>query len=88
VRVIEIVPPYVQTELGGPAQATDPNAMPLQEFVDEALAILKSAPSVDEVLVQRVHPHRFAAERGQAAYEAFFQQYNAAAADRLAASRP
>jgi uncharacterized oxidoreductase len=88
VRVIEIVPPYVQTELGGPAQATDPNAMPLQEFVDEALAILKSAPSAYEVLVKRVHPHRFAAERGQAAYEAFFQQYNAAAADRLASSRP
>jgi len=88
VRVIEIVPPYVQTELGGPAQATDPNAMPLQEFVDEALAILKSAPSVDEVLAKRVHAHRFAAERGQAAYEAFFRQYNAAAADRFASSRP
>lgn len=88
VRVIEIVPPYVQTELGGRAQATDPNAMPLREFVEEALAILKSAPSVDEVLVKRVHPHRFAAERGQAGYEAFFQQYNAAAADRLGSSRP
>jgi uncharacterized oxidoreductase len=88
VRVIEIVPPYVQTELGGPAQATDPNAMPLQEFVDEALAILKSAPAVDEVLVKRVHPHRFAAERGRAAYQAFFQQYNVAAADRLTSSRP
>jgi len=87
VRVIEIVPAYVQTELGGPTQATDPNAMPLPEFVDQALAILKSAPSVDEVLVKRVHAYRFAAERGQAAYEAFFRQYNAAAADRLASSR-
>jgi uncharacterized oxidoreductase len=62
--------------------------MPLREFVDEALAILKSAPSVDEVLVKRVHPHRFAAERGQTAYEAFFEQYNPAAADRVASSRP
>jgi uncharacterized oxidoreductase len=87
VRVIEIVPPYVQTELGGPARATDPNAMPLQQFVDEALAIVTSTPSVDEVLGKRVHPHRFAAERAQAAYEAFFQQYNAVAADRLALSR-
>jgi uncharacterized oxidoreductase len=87
VRVVEIVPPYVQTELGGPAQATDPNAMPLQEFVLEALAILQSDPSVDEVLVERVHPHRFAAQRGQAAYEAFFQQYNGAASDRLASPR-
>jgi uncharacterized oxidoreductase len=87
VRVVEIVPPYVQTELGGPAQATDPNAMPLREFIGEAFAILERDPDVEEVLVKRVRPHRFAAERGQAGYEAFFQQYNGAAADRLAASR-
>jgi uncharacterized oxidoreductase len=86
VRVIEIVPPYVQTELGGPAQATDPYAMPLQEFIGEALAILQSDPGVDEVLVKGVRPHRFAAERGQAGYAAFFQQYNGAAAERLASS--
>jgi uncharacterized oxidoreductase len=86
-RVVEIVPPYVQTELGGPAQASDQNAMPLREFIDEALAILQRDPDVEEVLVKRVHAHRFAAERGQAGYDAFFRQYNGAAVDRLASSR-
>jgi uncharacterized oxidoreductase len=27
-ELLEIIPPYVQTELGGPAQAIDPRAMP------------------------------------------------------------
>jgi uncharacterized oxidoreductase len=29
VEVLELIPPYVQTELTGPRQANDPNAMPL-----------------------------------------------------------
>ena len=41
IEVIELVPPYVQTELGGPAQATDPHAMPLGDFVAEVFDILK-----------------------------------------------
>jgi uncharacterized oxidoreductase len=32
ISVIEIVPPYVQTQLGGSFQATDPNAMPLNDL--------------------------------------------------------
>jgi len=32
VEVIELVPPYVQTELMGERQASDPNAMPLADF--------------------------------------------------------
>jgi uncharacterized oxidoreductase len=76
VKVIEIAPPYVQTCLGGEFQATDPNAMPLKDFSSEVMQILKSDPHVEEVLVMRVHPHRFAAEKGRVAYEAFFKQYN------------
>src|SRR6266436_1045110 len=37
IQVIEIAPPYVQTELGGKSQANDPNAMPLKDFISEAL---------------------------------------------------
>jgi uncharacterized oxidoreductase len=77
VKVIEIVPPYVQTQLGGEFQATDPNAMPLKNFISEVMQILKSDPQVEEVLVKRVHPHRFAAENGREKYDAFFRQYNA-----------
>jgi len=75
-RVIEIAPPYVQTELGGESQATDPNAMPLGDFISEVMQILKSDPHVEEVLVKRVLPHRYAAEHGRENYDAFFEKYH------------
>jgi uncharacterized oxidoreductase len=62
-EVIEIVPPYVQTELQGAAQAEDPNAMPLDAFITETMGLL-AEPGVTETLVERVKPLRFAAERG------------------------
>ena len=66
-EVIEIVPPYVQTELMGEHQASDPNAMPLAEFIDEVMSILDSQPTASEVVVKRCEPLRFAAERGNMA---------------------
>ena len=76
IQVIEIAPPYVQTQLGGRSQATDPNAMPLRDFISEVMQILKSDPHVDEVLVKRVLPHRYAAEHGRENYDAFFEKYH------------
>ncbi|MEW7849024.1 SDR family oxidoreductase [Massilia aurea] len=76
VDVVEIAPPYVQTELMGAHQATDPNAMPLAAFIDEVVQILDTQPNAEEVLVQRVHPQRFAAEKGQASYKEFFAKVN------------
>ncbi|HEY5793750.1 MAG TPA: SDR family oxidoreductase [Bosea sp. (in: a-proteobacteria)] len=64
VEVIEIAPPYVQTELLGPHQATDPDAMPLADFTAEVMAILEGAPETGEVIVERCKPLRFAAETG------------------------
>lgn len=64
VQVIEVVPPYVQTELTGEHQKTDPMAMPLDEYITETFGILKNQPDADEVLVERVKPLRFAAENG------------------------
>ena len=61
--VIEIIPPQVQTNLS-PNHAHDERAMPLDDFISEVMSILQSAPSVDEVVVDRCKPIRFAAERG------------------------
>jgi uncharacterized oxidoreductase len=52
VKVLEIAPPYVQTELGGPDQAADPRAMPLQDFIAETIEILGT--DADEILVKSV----------------------------------
>jgi len=79
VEVIELIPPYVQTTLMGDQQADDPRAMPLDEFIDEAMSILKSQPDVKEICVEKVYPLRFSAEQGQQKYEEFFEQFNATA---------
>jgi uncharacterized oxidoreductase len=76
VEVIELIPPYVQTTLMSDQQAKDPNAMPLNEFIDEAMSILSNEPDRKEVCVKRVYPLRFAAEQGQEKYENFFHQFN------------
>ncbi len=56
VKVIEIVPPYVQTELGGERQKSDPRAMPLDEYIAETMKLLNTG--ADEILVERVLPLR------------------------------
>ncbi len=63
-QVIEIAPPYVQTELMGEHQARDPRAMPLDEFISEVMEILTTQPDAAEVVVERCKPLRFAAENG------------------------
>jgi uncharacterized oxidoreductase len=83
VRVIELVPPYVQTELMGSRQLHDPAAMPLSEFIAEVMGILESEPSVTEVLVKRVLPLRFAASEGPDRYDTVYQEMN----DRVSAAR-
>lgn len=81
VRVHELAPPYVQTELMGERQANDPNAMPLKDFIDEVMEIFRQSPEADEILVERVKPLRFA-ERGED-YAGFFKRFN----DQMAAAR-
>jgi uncharacterized oxidoreductase len=74
VQVLELIPPYVQTELMGPGQANDPGAMPLKDFISETMNILKTSPGTTEICVERVKPLRFAEANG--GYEAFFKKFN------------
>ena len=80
VQVLELVPPYVQTELLGAGQLTDPNAMPLKDFIAEVMTILKNTPEATEICVERVKPLRFAEAGGN--YDAFHKAFN----DRAASS--
>lgn len=78
VDVLELVPPYVQTELMGSRQANDPRAMPLKDYIAETMKILKEQPQAKEILVERVLPLRFAEKNGDV-YEVF-QGFNEAMA--------
>ncbi|GLQ55472.1 SDR family oxidoreductase [Devosia nitrariae] len=74
VEVIELVPPYVQTELMSTQQATDPNAMPLADYISETMALLEANPDADEILVKRVHFQRYAEREGR--YQESFARVN------------
>jgi len=54
VSVLEIAPPWVQTDLLN--SNNEPRAMPLAEFIDETIKVLESAS--EEVLVERATPLR------------------------------
>jgi uncharacterized oxidoreductase len=55
VEVIEIIPPYVQTELGGEQQKVDPRAMPLKDFIAETMEKFKNGTPNGENCVDRVN---------------------------------
>ncbi|WP_263416961.1 SDR family oxidoreductase [Terriglobus albidus] len=76
VEVLELAPPYVQTELLGPHQKSDPRAMPLDAFIDETMQILETQPHAKEILVKNVHPLRFAGEFNAEKFDAWFEQFN------------
>jgi len=74
VEVLELAPPYVQTELGGPQQASDPRAMPLDEFTREVMQILENNTiEKGEILVERVKPLRWAEKDGK--YQDFLNAF-------------
>jgi uncharacterized oxidoreductase len=71
-EVLELVPPYVATDLMG--GASDPRAMPLGKYIAEVMEILTSQPAATEICVENVKRLRFAAESGQ--YDAVFNGLN------------
>lgn len=79
VEVLEIIPPYVQTELMNGAE--DPRAMPLKDFIAETMAILRRQPTPAEICVERVNFLRNAEREGR--YDATFNGLNASMAGDL-----
>ena len=73
VEVIELAPPQVATDLM-PGQKVDPGAMPLDNFIDEVMALLEADPAAHEILVERVKPLRFAEREGR--FDAAFEMVN------------
>ena len=66
VRVLEIIPPAVQTGLGGndPSIPPPPGVMPLQEFIEQTMKLLFSEPAPSELCVENVKALRFAEANG------------------------
>jgi uncharacterized oxidoreductase len=79
IEVLELIPPYVQTDLMD--GAADPRAMPLDKFIAEVMEILKSKPTPAEICVQNVNGLRLAEEQNR--YDATFNGLNDAMARRF-----
>jgi uncharacterized oxidoreductase len=75
VQVVELVPPSVRTSLL-PGQESSEVAMPLEDFVAEAVALLESQPGAREIQVERVKFLRYGEARGD--YEQVTKALNAA----------
>lgn len=74
IQVIELIPPYVQTELISQEQAHDPNAMPLADFIKEVTNLLENNPEIDEIQVERVKYFSDAESTG--AYKKRYKELN------------
>ncbi len=75
VKVIELEPPSARTSLL-PGQEHSEFAMPLDEFMAEAVALLEARPDASEIQVGRVKYLRYGEERGD--YDQVVQTLNAA----------
>jgi len=71
-EVVELIPPYVQTDLMN--GASDPRAMPLNQYIAEVMEIWKAQPEAPEICVENVKRLRFAAESGH--FDAVFTGLN------------
>lgn len=77
IDVLELSPPYVQTELTGAAQAADPMAMPLDAYIVEVMAMLAEGRHPrGELLLDRDLPRRWAERDGT--YDQLFAAMNPA----------
>ncbi|PRY54756.1 SDR family oxidoreductase [Glycomyces artemisiae] len=63
VKVVELVPPAVQTDLM-PGHAENPNALPLDDYIAEVMGLIASQPDAKEIQVERVKFLRYGEARG------------------------
>jgi len=84
IEVLELAPPYVQTELTGPRQASDPRAMPLADYISETVSLIDNPPPSGEILVERVLPLRWAEKNDN--FEQIFGNLNGSFHEDLAAA--
>ncbi|WP_029919992.1 SDR family oxidoreductase [Nevskia soli] len=70
VRVLEVIPPWVRTELLNSSE--EPRAMPLDEFIDETMQVL--ATDADEILVPQARFLRDQAGPNEAAFVISFNE--------------
>lgn len=63
VEIIELAPPAVRTELT-PGQSTREGYMPLEDFINETMALFQQQPTPREILVERVSFLRWAERDG------------------------
>lgn len=77
VEVLELSPPYLQTELTGAFQASDPRAMPLSSYIPEVMTMLEQGKYPrGELLLERDHARRWAERDGT--YDSIFAAMNPA----------
>jgi uncharacterized oxidoreductase len=75
VTLKELEPPSVATDLL-PGQRDSDFAMPLDDFIDEVIALLESEPHANEIQVERVKFLRYGEARGD--YDTVVATLNAA----------
>ncbi|MEA3537147.1 SDR family oxidoreductase [Rhizobium sp. CC-YZS058] len=76
VEVLELSPPYVQTQLTGASQAADPRAMPLSDYVAEVMGMIgRGDHPRGELLLERDQARRWAERDGT--YDSIFAAMNA-----------
>lgn len=81
-EVLEIIPPYVQTDLMDGAE--DERAMPLKAFIAETMELLKQQPTPQEVCVENIVARRRGIQEGK--FDAMFQGMNEAMRERFTKS--
>jgi uncharacterized oxidoreductase len=79
IEVLELAPPYVQTDLMDGAE--DPRAMPLAKFIAEVMDILKTDPTPAEICVENVNGLRLAERQNR--FDATFNGLNEAMSGRF-----